>query len=313
MGELMVSILVPVYNAEQYLLKCVNSLMSQTYCNLQIILIDDGSTDSSWTLMQQLADQDNRIEIYKQDNQGVAATRNRLLDKVRGEFFLFVDSDDWIELDTIEQIMRAKNGHDYEIAAFQIVNSAKEDKGVYNQNEIIEQFLKHDVFNGSLCNKLIKSDLIHGLRFDESVGYGEDAFMVWQLLQRVSRVVVIDKHLYHLGRNMNSITRQPFNGQKFSAYTVWNSICEDVDELWPQFSELAHARFACEMTKVLRDAVLVRYRNRPELSILQWEVRKDLQLIRKTGISTIKMRLFAWFVSHYYGLTCFLSKYINIK
>ena len=94
---IMVSILVPVYNSAPYLRKCVGSITGQTYTDLQIVLINDGSTDDSWDIMQELARQDKRIEIYSQPNCGVAATRNRLLDKVRGDFVLFVDSDDWIE------------------------------------------------------------------------------------------------------------------------------------------------------------------------------------------------------------------------
>lgn len=309
----MVSILVPVYNAEEYLPLCVDSLISQTYSDLQIVLIDDGSTDGSWNILKQLALRDARIEIYQQSNQGVAATRNRLLEKVRGEFFLFVDSDDWIERNTIEQLILAKNGRDCDMVSFQMVNSGIDDTGDYSREEIIEQFLRHVVFNGSLCNKLIKSDLINSLQFDESVSYGEDALFIWRVLQQVERVIVIDQHLYHIGRNLNSLTRQRFNGHKFSAYNVWNTICEDTDELWPQYSELAHARFACEMTKILRDAVLAGYRNRSELSILQWEVNKDKHLIKKTGISTSKMWLFAWLVSRHYSFACFLSKYISFK
>lgn len=310
---LMVSILVPVYNSEDYLFVCANSLKNQTYSDLQIVFIDDGSTDGSWNIMQQLAAQDARIEIYQQSNQGVAATRNRLLEKVQGEFFLFVDSDDWIEHDTIEQLILAKNGRDCDMVSFQMVNSGIDDTGEYSREEIIEQFLRHVVFNGSLCNKLIKSDLINGLLFDESVSYGEDALFIWRVLQKVKKVVVIEKHLYHIGRNLISLTRQRFNGHKFSAYNVWNTICEETDEFWSQYSELAHARFACEMTKVLRDAVLAGYKNRSELSILQWEVKKDKYLIRNTGISTKKMWLFAWLVSHHYSFACFLSKYISFK
>ena len=101
----MVSILVPVYNASQYLRECVASLTGQTYTDLQIVLINDGSTDDSWDIMQELARNDKRLEVYSQPNCGVAATRNHLLDKARGDFVLFVDSDDWIELDTVEILM----------------------------------------------------------------------------------------------------------------------------------------------------------------------------------------------------------------
>ena len=102
MNNPLVSILVPVYNVEAYLPQCLDSLLGQTYSHLQIVLIDDGSSDNSWTIMQQYAAQDSRIEIYHQENQGVATTRNHLLEKIKGDFVLFVDSDDWVELDMVE-------------------------------------------------------------------------------------------------------------------------------------------------------------------------------------------------------------------
>ncbi len=309
----MVSVLVPVYNASRYLAACVNSLIGQTYADLQIVLINDGSTDDSWQVMLDLAQRDSRIEIYDQVNQGVASTRNNLLDKVRGDYVLFVDSDDWIEPETIELATRQMAVPECDLVAFQMVNSRHEDQGKYSREEIVKQFLQHILFNGSLCNKLFKTEILSGLRFDESVSYGEDALMVWQVIQRVRKVVVINDHLYHIGRNLDSLTRQQFNGRKCTAYTVWNTICDDADKQWPQYSELAHARFAIEMTKILRDAVLGGYNNKAKLSVLQWEVRKDKHLIRKTGMSTTKMWLFATLVSRHYQLVRFLSRYINLK
>ena len=87
----MVTILVPVYNTAPYLRECVDSITGQTYTDLQIVLINDGSNDDSWTIMRELAREDKRVEIYSQPNCGVATTRNHLLDKVRGDFVLFVD------------------------------------------------------------------------------------------------------------------------------------------------------------------------------------------------------------------------------
>ena len=93
----MVSILVPVYNAAPYLGECVASLTGQTYTDLQIVLINDGSTDNSMDVLKELSRNDGRIEVYSQPNRGVATTRSHLLSKAKGDFVLFVDSDDWIE------------------------------------------------------------------------------------------------------------------------------------------------------------------------------------------------------------------------
>ena len=98
----LVSILIPVYNASLYLKQCLDSILHQTYTNLQIVIIDDGSTDNSYAICHEYAGQDARIELYTQENKGVAVTRNNLIEKAKGDYILFVDSDDWIELNMVE-------------------------------------------------------------------------------------------------------------------------------------------------------------------------------------------------------------------
>lgn len=305
----MVSILVPVYNASRYLRECVSSLTGQTYADLQIVLINDGSTDDSWNIMQELAKQDHRLEVYSQPNCGVAATRNRLLERARGEFVLFVDSDDWIERDTVEILMQEQKKEDYDIVMYQL-SKHKTDDCRYTKEEAIKKFLEHTTFRGSLCDKLIKRDLFEGLRIDETVSYGEDALLVWQVLQRIDKMLFIGKTFYHYRVNKNSLSRQRFNGKKFTAYTTWNQICEDTDTLWPQYRDIAHARFACEMTQILLDASRCGYKYDKGVELLQEEVARDAHLIVKTGISSGKMRKFAWLVSHSYWLARLLSPHI---
>lgn len=307
----MVSILVPVYNASSYLDDCVKSLVGQTYSDLQIVMINDGSTDDSWNVMKRLSRQDSRIEIYSQPNSGVAATRNRLLDKVRGDFVLFVDSDDWIELQTVEILMTEQVKDDYDMVVYQMVNALADAEGLFTREQAVKLFLEHKHMNGSLCNKLIRSSLFKGRYFDETVTYGEDAMMVWQVLQRVQQVRVIRDHLYHVRVNADSLSRRPFNKNKCSVYTVWDYICGGVDEAWPQYSDLAHARTACELTLVLRDAVKSGYNDRTYIRPVQDVIRRDEHLITATGLSSYKMRAFAWLVSHHYGLALRLARFIS--
>lgn len=305
----MVSILVPVYNAASFLRQCVGSITGQTYTDLQIVLINDGSTDDSWTIMQELASQDKRIEIYSQPNCGVAATRNRLLEKVRGDFVLFVDSDDWIELNTVEILMNEQEKGDYDIVAYQLTSPKPCDE-YYDQNQVIKLFLEHSRFRGSLCDKLIKSDLYRGLMIDSTVSYGEDALLIWQVLQRINKVCVLGKVLYHYRVNEESLSHQSFNGKKFTAYTTWDYISRDTLELWPQYSDLAKARFACEMAQILRAAAMAGYKYDDSVRLLQEEVRRDGFLIRKTKLSTLKMSILAYLVSHSYWLTCLLLRHL---
>lgn len=306
----MVTILVPVYNAAPYLRQCVESLTGQTYTDLQLVFINDGSTDESWQVLQDLAHEDSRIEIYSQPNSGVAATRNRLLDKVRGDFVLFVDSDDWIELDTIASLMSEQEKGDYDIVSFQL-GAARDFDEHLTQEEVVKRFLEHLSFRGSLCDKLVKSELYEGLKIDQTVSYGEDAMLVWQVLQRAKSVSVMGRAFYHYRENEDSLSRQRFNGKKFTAYTAWDMICRDVDESWPQYSDIAHARSACEMTQILRAAALSGYPHDDSVRLLQESVRRDGPKIAKVGISSLKMSMYAWLISHHYWLARRLSEFLK--
>lgn len=283
----------------------------QSYKDLQIIFIDDGSTDDSWDILKEFASKDNRIEIYRQQNSGVSATRNNLLNKAIGDFILWVDSDDWIDNNTVDLLLQEQEKENYDLVVFRLYGWRDDFVGSFDKEVAIPLFLEHKSLTGSLCNKLIRRTLFEGLRFDESVCFGEDALMIWQILQRVSNVCVIKDQLYHYTSNMYSLSRQQFNGKRFTSYTVWNAICEDVAEEWPQFIDIAKARFACEMTLILRNAVRTKYKRDMGIRILQEEVRRDGHLIYKTGVSTKQMRLFAWLVSHNYWLATKLSPYIK--
>ncbi len=305
-----VSILVPVYNAADYLNQCVGSITGQTYTDLQIVLINDGSTDGSWKMMRELASRDDRIEIYTQPNQGVAATRNNLLEKVKGDFVLFVDSDDWIDPDTVETLVHEQQQGDYDIVMYQNLGNAE--STVYTQDQAVALFLEHELFRGMLWNKLVRSSLFDGLELDETISYGEDSLMTWYLLQRISKMCALNRDFYHYnGDNQSSLSNQTFNGKKFSSYMVWHNITCDTDEKWPQYTGVAHARFACEMTQVLLAAVVAGYKPDKQVSMLQTAIRRDGHLMKKKGISSPMMRTFSWLISHHYRMILAISPIMN--
>ena len=162
----LVSILIPVYNVEKYLPHCLDSVINQTYSHLQIVLIDDGSKDTSFFICKEYANKDKRFEIYHQDNQGVAATRNHLLEKAKGDYVLFVDSDDWIEVDMVDHLLSLGVQKDADIVMCdRVINDNKPSltKPIVvelSQEKAIKDYLYHNYFIGSLCDKLIKANLL---------------------------------------------------------------------------------------------------------------------------------------------------------
>lgn len=310
-----VSILIPVYNVEQYLPQCLDSIIHQTYHNLQIVLIDDGSKDRSWDVMQKYAVRDKRIEIYQQENQGVAVTRNNLLEKIRGDYVLFIDSDDWIELDMVDFLIKKviETKADVVTCAAVVndtkVNTDDFEEETWSQETVILEFLKHVRINGSLCNKLVKSSLLHKVSFHCGISYGEDALFCWQLLQKTKSLHLTNKQLYHYRMNENSISHQEWMPEKKgTGHMVWEHICQDTAEMWSQYSNVSLTRYALEDMWALYFASHSGYKYDRYIEERQRNVRQHLFLILKSDIASINMKLYAVIASLSYGILKFIKK-----
>lgn len=314
MNEPLVSILSPCYNVEQYLPQCIESIINQTYKNLQIVLIDDGSSDGTWNVLQKYADKDSRIEIYHQDNQGVASTRNNLLDKVKGDYVLFVDSDDWIEPDMVEFLVEKSLTHQADIVICGMVkNDAIPNKEyteeLLDQETTIKKFLFHKDLSGSLWNKLVKTSLFQGIRFDARISYGEDALFCWDVLQRTRIVVQTDRQLYHYRMNENSLSHLNWTPEKKgSGHLVWKRIADDTKQLWPEFADIAEASFAISDMWQLYYAIKARYPLDQHIAEFQQHIRKNLLLILKGDLINFKKKVFAIAVSINYNVCKFLRQ-----
>ena len=299
----LVSILLPCYNVDRFLPQCVDSIIGQTYTNLQIVLIDDGSTDRTWQLMQEYANKDTRLEIYHQQNQGVASTRNHLLDKVRGDYVLFVDSDDWIQPNMVEFLLEKSKEKDADIVVCGVVKnngvcSEAYTEEVMDQNTTIKKFLFHKELNGSLCNKLVKTRLLHNIRFDHRISYGEDALFCWSVLQRVQTVVLTNKQLYHYRMNDNSISHQGFGDKKFSAHIVWSLICKETKIKFPQYIRIALARHCIEDTLLLRNAIHCKYENEHVIRLLQNTIKKQSVYLWFLPITSFRLKVYSFILGH---------------
>ncbi|MBR0024606.1 MAG: glycosyltransferase family 2 protein [Muribaculaceae bacterium] len=296
-GEPLVSILVPVYNVESFLPDCLRSITNQTYSNLQIVVIDDGSQDCSWEIMTDFANKDSRIEIYQQKNQGVAATRNHLLEKANGDYYLFVDSDDWLESEAISYCLDIITNLDVDFIYFN-----QTDCLTLDQETSIKLFLEHKAFRGMLWNKLIKAELFENCFFDERISYGEDALFIWHILQKINNIIFVNKQFYNYRFHNNNLSNSAFNDKKFSAYYVWKDICSDTERYWPQFLDIARARYAIEMTILIRDAVCSKSKDKSKIRKMQQVIKKYGHLIAKTKLSSHKMIIYSWLAARSYFL-----------
>lgn len=259
MKNSMISIIVPVYNVEQYLSKCLNSLVNQTYKDIEIICVNDGSLDNSIKILDDYAQKDSRIKVIDKENEGVSIARNIALKESSGEYIMFVDSDDWIDLNTCETAVNTAKEFNADVVMWSYIREYKttsRPKNIFNQNIII--FEKNDIQNKlhrrfiGLLNeelrcpenmdalapvwcKLYKSEIIkeHNISFKDirSIGTYEDGLFNLFLFRYVKKAVFINMNLHHYRKvNPTSITTKYIKGLKEKSDRLYNIMQKYIDE-----------------------------------------------------------------------------------
>lgn len=211
-----VSVIIPVYKVEKYLKRCLESVVNQTYKNIEIILVNDGSPDKCGKICDAYARIDSRIKVIHKENGGLSSARNAALDIVSGEYIMFVDSDDWISEDSLEQLYEYIDA-DYDIINFKFSFVKENSKELVEMHNDIKDGYECDLLtyidklflgelNFFICNKLYKKDLFNEVRFPDGRNY-EDLATMYKLYFNAKSIVITDYTLYNywLG-NLNSIT-----------------------------------------------------------------------------------------------------------
>ena len=224
----MISIIIPIYNVEKYLSKCIESLVGQTYKDIEIILINDGSPDHCLSICEQYSKKDNRIIVIDQENKGVSAARNAGLKMAKGEYIGFVDPDDWIAPEMYESMhsaMKETNadlcicGYDYYDEHGKVDENRRyntKENETITQKDVIYRFsdmpptIRHGV-----VNKLFKNELLNGQMFKEGLHSSEDVFFLNEYVQKIQNAVVVHQPYYknlvrqgsatHGGLSINSL------------------------------------------------------------------------------------------------------------
>ncbi len=198
----LLSVIVPVYNAEQYLHRCLDSILYQAFTDYELLLINDGSTDSSGRICDEYAQKDARIRVIHQENKGVAATREMSIQIAQGTYIQFIDSDDWIEPNTFTVIAEYIADEKYDIVGFDFFTNNNEIEEVIKlSSQTKEDFLSHAICGVSpaLWNRTIKRELFikHDIHFLNAVNIGEDFCISVPLSYYAQSVVRIHQPLYH--------------------------------------------------------------------------------------------------------------------
>lgn len=199
-----ISIITPVYNAQLFLDKCVQSILKQTFENIELLLINDGSTDQSANICEFYERQDKRVRVISQDNKGVAIARNTGLQYATGRYIAWVDSDDWIDLDYIEILKKASGIEDFPVIVVNNDEFVKKNE-ILEGEKIILSFLEGHL-PSCMWSTLIPRECYRDLSF-KNFRVGEDSMMLIDIFSRIEKLKCIYNRGYHYETNPNSLTR----------------------------------------------------------------------------------------------------------
>lgn len=227
MNTLKISVIVPVFNVEKYLVRCVHSLLNQTYENIEIVLVDDGSTDGSGVLCDQLKEMDSRIKVIHKANGGLSSARNAGMTQRSGDYITFIDSDDWIELDTYQHcldLLRLNNADCVEFSTLMVrdekpISQKNEKISVYSGKKILQYYMESTTKFGSysVCRCLFPKESLKNLEFRHGK-VNEDIDFKYKALSRCSKLVVTNLYKYHYFQTGNSISVGGLKKRDFDLY-----------------------------------------------------------------------------------------------
>lgn len=223
-----ISIIIPIYNSEPWLEKCLNSVVHQTYRNFEVILVNDGSTDKSGEICERFAASDTRIKVIHKTNGGVVSTRKAGLKKASGEFVGWVDSDDWIEDDYFEKMVKSQqqadadivmSNHFRDIGSWSYTVCNKFPVGLYGKEELVPRLIYSGEFFASgitpfFWSKLFRKNILDKtqMNVDEKISFGDDIAVVYPSILEADKILVTDICGYHYVQHQGSITKSVDSG-----------------------------------------------------------------------------------------------------
>lgn len=246
-----VSVIVPVYKAEQYLDRCVKSILEQTYQNFELILVDDGSPDNSPSLCDEWAKNDNHIYVIHKENGGASSARNAGLKIAKGRWIAFADSDDWLDRNALKTLYDLANQYNVPMAigGMRVVQKYTDASIVMRQNarvlsnaDLMSRFFR---LNGepdthSVWGAIIRRDILDDYSFIEG-RMNEDVETCYYLARKCEAAVYTDAPLYNYFKNIEGVTNSGFSKKKLDLLDIWDIVQKQVEQFTPEYS------YACEM------------------------------------------------------------------
>jgi len=261
-----ISIIVPVYNTKDYLTECLSSLLNQSYSNLEIILVDDGSTDGSEIICDEFASKDARFKVIHTPNGGTSKARNIGMQYATGKYWNFIDSDDYVSSDFYERLIKELSDDvDIVSCGVDIVQpdgkvmrqSTPKEKMIYCNDEIVRELLINTTyFNFSMCNKLFRKELFEEIEFPIGKRH-EEILVIYEIAKKCKKLICVDKAMYYYNVRLGSNSRHPFNLTNLQMSKATLEMYEDVKCNYPQYIDIAlyrHLEYVMFLIEWIADA-----------------------------------------------------------
>lgn len=309
--EPVVSIIIPIYNVEKYLSKCLDSVVNQTYTNLEIILVNDGSTDNSLEIAKKYEKKDNRIKILSETNHGLSAARNFGLRHVTGDYITFIDSDDYVSNDYVSYLyyLLKKNNFSspmsicslmdvYENSGSEI-NTGNNKECTLTGKECIKKMCYHDLVDTCAYAKLGLKELYNNFVFPEGKLF-EDIGSTYQLFEKANKVECGFKPKYFYNIRSNSITTQKFTSKKLDLLKMTDKMADDVVQKYPDLRNAVlrrriYARFSTlNQTFTSKDTVEIKNIRKELIDFIQKnhkEILFDKNVPKRDKIAYLSLRM----------------------
>ena len=253
----LISVVLPIYNVDKYLGRCVKSVQTQTYQNIEILLIDDGSTDHCSSMCDKYAEEDKRVHVFHKENGGLSDARNFGIEHARGEFITFIDSDDYVDADYVAYLYKMLKKYDTNMSICQhkvcYDNGSKKDYGKYGDvvlgnKECIQRMMYHDVIDTSAWAKLYRMDLFQNVRYPKGKLF-EDIATTYALMLQCDQIAVGLESKYNYILRSDSIVYGSFNEKKLDLLEMTDQMAENVLQVYPDLKDAVlrrrvYARFS---------------------------------------------------------------------
>lgn len=301
----LISVIVPVYKVEKYLSQCVDSILNQTYRNLELILVDDGSPDGCGKLCDAYAEKDGRVRVVHKKNGGLSDARNAGINAASGDYLSFIDGDDWIEPDTYAAMLAAAEKYsaalvcagrydEDEETGIRTVGLCPKREEQISSKEMVRRIFHWEAMDSSACDKLYARHLFEGIRFPLGM-VCEDVPTTYRVVLRAEKAVLLPKPVYHYRHRASSITTSAVSEKSFHfsrhAAMIYEDIKRNVPELEPDARYLLVCALRYNVELLEHASAEMRKCFREENLYSRRKLRANLKFAFQSGFFTKKQQL----------------------